>query len=381
MLAAYLLAASHSGAVWWIVAWTVPWLLAAGLGALLCTRVPGNTISWLLLLMGLSQAVGFFLDAYSARALGLPGRLAAGAAASQIEFLPVIAFVPPLLLLFPDGHLASPRWRPVARAWAATLVVGLTASTLQAGPGLTNSDPSQANPYGLQGELGTAMATISGLAYVATGCLLLAAAVSLVGRYRRARGDVRQQLKWFALGASSLALAAFVTLPMTPNAPLSASVWVMAATITIGSIGIAVLRHRLYEIDVIIRRTLVYASLIGLLAALYLGGIFLSDRALQAVTGQSSALAVTISTLVVAAAFQPLRTRIQRLVDRRFYRAKYDANRTLEAFASRLRDQLDLDALHSEVLDVVRATVQPRTASLWLRPAESPSVHQPKEHR
>jgi hypothetical protein len=161
---------------------------------------------------------------------------------------------------------------------------------------------------------------------------------------------------------------------MPPNTPFPTAVWVITATITIGSVGIAVLRYRLYGIDVVVRRTLVYASLVGVLAVLYLGGIFLIDRGLQAVTGQSSALAVTVSTLGVAAAFQPMRGRIQRLVDRRFSRAKYDGTRTLEAFAGRLRDQLDLDALHAEVLDVVRATVQPRTASLWLRP---PADRQP----
>ena len=177
-----------------------------------------------------------------------------------------------------------------------------------------------------------------------------------------------------------------VCAPIDPN-PSRAAAVLGAASATVTdrrSVGIAVgiLRYRLYEIDVIIRRTLVYASLIGAAGRRSTwAASSCIDRALQAVTGQSSALAVTISTLAVAAAFQPLRTRIQRLVDRRFYRAKYDANRTLEAFSSRLRDQLDLDALHREVLDVVRATVQPRTASLWLRPAESPSAHQPKEHR
>jgi hypothetical protein len=136
------------------------------------------------------------------------------------------------------------------------------------------------------------------------------------------------------------------------------------------SIAVGILRYRLYEIDVIIRKTLVYAALAGTLAVLYLGGISLIDRALQAVTGQSGALAVTVSTLAVAAAFQPLRTRIQRGVDHRFYRAKYDAAHTLEEFAGRLRDQIELDALAADVIGVVRLTVQPRHVSLWLRPSE-----------
>ena len=133
------------------------------------------------------------------------------------------------------------------------------------------------------------------------------------------------------------------------------------------SIGFAVFRYRLYEIDVIIRRTLVYTTLIGSLAIVYLGGIYLLGDLLQTLTGQSGALAVTVSTLAVAAGFQPLRSRIQSAVDHRFYRAKYDASLTLEAFSGRLRQQIDLDALHAEVLTVVRDALEPSQATLWFR--------------
>jgi hypothetical protein len=134
------------------------------------------------------------------------------------------------------------------------------------------------------------------------------------------------------------------------------------------SIGVGILKYRLYDIDVIIRKTLVYATLVGLLALVYLGGVYVIDELLQTLTGQSGALAVTASTLAVAAAFQPLRTRIQRAVDHRFYRRKYDSATTLEAFTTRLRGQIDIDALHTDVLGVIQATVQPTHASVWLRP-------------
>jgi hypothetical protein len=187
---------------------------------------------------------------------------------------------------------------------------------------------------------------------------------------------VRQQVKWL-IGGAAIALTCLGIMLFGPASSSSTLVQTaISIALPIGlaalpvSIGVGILRYRLYEIDVIIRKTLVYAVLAGTLAVTYLGGISLIDHALQAVTGQSGALAVTVSTLVVAAAFQPLRARIQRAVDQRFYREKYDATRTLDAFAGRLRDQIELDALTADVLGVVRLTLQPRHASLWLRPAD-----------
>jgi hypothetical protein len=201
--------------------------------------------------------------------------------------------------------------------------------------------------------------------------VMVAAAGGLVMRFRDATGDTREQLKWFGCGAALLALAAAASVPLTPVSNLVATLlWVVAATVSLSAIGVAVLRYRLYEIDVIIRKTLVYAALVGSLALVYVSGIYLIDTALQAATGQSGAFAVAASTLAVAAAFRPLRIRLQRGVDRRFYRGKYDAGRTLDAFTSRLREQIDLDALHGEILRAVEETVQPSFASLWLSPGD-----------
>jgi hypothetical protein len=177
-----------------------------------------------------------------------------------------------------------------------------------------------------------------------------------------------------AFGALVVSTAVFegITGIGTPDFVFLAGLWLIPA-----SVGIAILRYRLYEIDVIIRKTLVYAALAATLALMYLGGISLTTWALRSVIGQSSALGVTLSTLAVAAAFQPLRTRIQRTVDHRFYRRNYDASKTLEAFSGRLREQIDLTALHSEVLGVVTDTVQPSHASLWIRPSEPKAATEP----
>ena len=183
----------------------------------------------------------------------------------------------------------------------------------------------------------------------------------MVVRYRRGTAVERQQLKWI--------LAAFVVMIAlgVVGSAIPEQIWFASWALLPIAFGIAIFRYRLYDIDVIIRRTIVYATLVGSLALIYLAGIALIERILQAATGQSSALAVTISTLAVAAAFQPLRSRIQGAVDHRFYRRKYDTSQTLVAFTAKLRDQIDLDSLQREVLGAVQTTVQPRHASLWLR--------------
>jgi hypothetical protein len=192
-------------------------------------------------------------------------------------------------------------------------------------------------------------------------------------RWRRATGVYRQQVKWL-MGGAAIAMLCLGLLLLGPNTSSSTAGRVFQAALPIGiaalpvGIGVGILRYRLYEIDVIIRKTLVYTALLGLLAACYLGGVYLMGDLLQTLTGQSGALAVTLSTLAVAAAFQPLRARIQHTVDHRFYRRKYDAAQTLDAFTGRMRDQIELDALASDVLDVVRLTLQPSVASLWLVP-------------
>ena len=239
--------------------------------------------------------------------------------------------------------------------------------------------PGVRNPLGVE-ALGPVLGA-SWLAILAVVAMMVASAASLVIRYRRAHGLERQQLKWLAAAAAGVAVTYAVVVPLGvfihPSSQHTPS-WLGAAqTVSLLSFGLipvaivfAVLRHRLYDVDVIIRRTLVYAFLVAILAAVYLGGVTLVGGLLRAVTGGSGAIGVTVSTLAVAAAFQPLRARIQRAVDHRFYRGRYDAARTLESFSGRLREQVDIETVSGEVVDVVRQTLQPAHVSLWLRSPE-----------
>jgi hypothetical protein len=371
MVGAYLLAASHGAAVWWVLVWSVPTLGCSSVGVLLCVRVPRNPISWLVLVLGVSQSIGYVCDAYSAAALALPAARSAAAAASLIEALPPFVFVPALLLLFPDGQLPSRRWRPAVMLAAVAAATGLLATLVSAGRLSINSNPPRDNPLGVGGGLGTLAGVVGFACFLALAGVIVAAAVSLVMRFRRATGDLREQLKWFGCGAALLGLAAAGSVPLSAISNVVGTLaWAIAATFTLAAVGVAVLRYRLYEVDVVIRKTLVYAALVAVLALMYLAGVYLIDEALRTVTGQSGSLAVAASTLAVAAAFQPLRIRIRRGVDHRFYRSKYDAARTLDAFTSRLREQIDLEALRGEILGAVHETLQPSQASLWLRPRQ-----------
>jgi hypothetical protein len=369
------LTASRGGAVWPILVSAMPVLGLTGMGVLLCLRAPGNVIGWLFLGLGVVVAVRGACDAYAAPGLALPGVSVAVVGFNVVSTLR-IPLVTALLLVFPDGRLPSPRWRLVAFVWGAA-VIAFTLVVV-GGPGTVGlrSDPSRQNPIGI-GVSDTADGVVSVTGLVSSTILLIAmfvAAVSLIVRLRNASGVPRQQLKWFGTAAAVFALTvatkAFAPWSQTVAQTLTQS----ALTLLVVATGIAILRYRLYEIDVIIRRTLVYTTLVGSLAVVYLGCIYLLDRALQAFTGQSGAFAVTLSTLAVAALFQPLRRRIQHRVDHRFYRAKYSAAATLDGFSNRLRDQIDLDALHAEVLDVVNSTLQPRHATLWIRPPERERV-------
>jgi divalent metal cation (Fe/Co/Zn/Cd) transporter len=210
------------------------------------------------------------------------------------------------------------------------------------------------------------------VAGVIFGSIILSA-LSLVVRFRRASGVERQQLKWFAL-AAALNGGLIVADQLRLDRLLGDALWNLLAVTTIAAlyvaVGIAILRYRLYEIDIIINRTLVYGSLTALLAAVYFGGVTATQAIFGVLTGQEQQpqLAIVISTLVIAALFNPLRRRIQAFIDRRFYRKKYDAAKTLEAFSAKLRDETDLDALSDDLVGVVKETIQPAHVSLWLRP-------------
>ena len=273
--------------------------------------------------------------------------------------------------MFPDGRLPSPRWRPVA--WCAALgVIGFVAgSALQPGP--LEDFPQITNPYGVDSPI--VMVEVAGALLGAVS--MVASAASLIVRMRRAGRVERQQIKWLAYGGAVVVGAVFVGGAI--------SVWKVNVGISIIGFrllglpvftGIAMVKHRLYDIDVVINRTLVYGSLTVTLALVYFGGVTATQVLFRALTGQERLpqLAVVVSTLAIAALFDPLRRRIQSFIDRRFYRRKYDAQKTLETFSSRLRDETDLDALSGDLEGVVRETMQPAHVSLWLRPDPGPKA-------
>jgi hypothetical protein len=349
-------------------------------GLLICTRRPGSRIGWLLLATGLCWILS---GATTVADYGLrlhPGSIPA---AAHLAVLGSALWVPAigicgtyLLLLFPDGRLASPRWRWVLHLSTFVVVAGTLSLLLT--PGLMGDAgyPHTVNPLGV-GALATVLGYAHGILIVLPLAMVLSAA-SVVVRFRRAGAVERTQITWLAAAASMVVIIYAAVLPMSALvAPSEVPPgWLQAAqAVALLSFGlipaavlVAVLRYRLYEIDVIIRRTVTYTVLAAVLGATYLAGVWLLGWMLRSLTGASGALAVTLSTLAVWAAFQPLRGRVQSLVDRRFARERYDANRTLEAFSGRLRDQLDLETLSGEMVEAVQVTLHPAHVSLWLRP-------------
>jgi hypothetical protein len=343
---------------------------AATVGAVLASRRPRHPVGWLLLALGLSLNVSGVASAYATYGLlARPGTLPAARLvalylpATVVTALTCLGFV---LLLTPTGSLPSPRWRWWARATAAAPAVGLLAITLAPRPGRLVG-LAEGNPLGLSGLSGALFVTYQ-LAFAVTGLAVVVGAASLVVRFRRARGTERQQLRWVALAA---ALAAPGSVVLLAAAAMGASPdllgWVAGTCFAILplAIGAAILRYRLYDLDRIVSRTLAY----GLLSVLLGGGYAGLVLGLGQLLGRSSSLVVAGATLAVAAAFQPARRRIQQAVDRRFNRRRYDAAQTIAGFSARLRQQVDLDTLTSELLGVVEQTMQPTQASLWLRPS------------
>jgi hypothetical protein len=338
-------------------------------GCLILVRRPGNRIGWLFTAVGLLTMIGGLVEpyaeyAYVTRPGSLPSPLVATWVYSWI-WLPTInlALVFPLLL-FPTGRSLSPRWRPVAWVAAATIagyaVFGALSPTLELPDKRTVSNPIGVASVGDVDEnlLGNVLLVLSLLSLVAAVC-------SLVIRFRRSHGVERQQLKWFAY-AGALVLLTPLGSFLLPDLGNLSFVVVIALPI---AVGIAILRYRLYEIDRLINRTLVYGALTALLAGVYAGVVLVLGQLFGGASGNPPSWVVAGATLAVAALFQPARRRIQQLVDRRFNRRKYDAAQTVEAFSARLRDEIDLDTLSAELLAVVDQTMQPRVASLWLHPS------------
>src|SRR5215204_5780711 len=272
------------------------------------------------------------------------------------------------LLLFPTGRLPSRRWRLVAWLTVAFVVMGVILSAFSSDP--ENGLGPIRNPLGIEGF----SIVYKALLYTISPLLYVAVALSVFMRLRHAVGVERQQIKWFAYAAAVWALGIILNvITLAIDTPLWFE-WAARAFFTAAgeaipiAIGIAILRHRLYDIDIIINRTLVYGPLTATLVALYFGGIVVLQRLFVVLTGQQSTLAVVASTLVIYALFNPLRRLIQGFIDRRFYRKKYDARKTLETFSAKLREQTNLEALNDELVGVVRETMQPAHTALWLRP-------------
>jgi hypothetical protein len=338
---------------------------------------PHNRIGWIFCTIGLIGGIRLFVAEYAiVTLLAEPGSLLSKlqggetlAWVSSWVWAPHIGLFVFLALLFPDGRPPSPRWRPFAWLVGVVVVVGTVAVALwpetAAAFDLTN------HPIGI--EVATDVINPVEMVLYALG---LVAAASLLVRLRHARGVGRQQVKWFAYAVVVLAISVILAYVVSEPIDVRWLKWVSSVLVIVSvvglpvAVGIAILRYHLYDIDLIINRTLVYATLTAMLVAVYFGGVTTAEAIFRALTGQEQQpqLAVVVSTLLIAALFTPLRRRIQSFIDRRFYRSKYDARKTLEVFSAKLRDETDLNTLSDELVAVVRQTMQPKHVSLWLHP-------------
>jgi hypothetical protein len=357
---------------WWLGNALV--VIDATVGAIVASRRPENPVGWLLCLSGVAVSISSFTSQYAIYALlARPDSTPAGEAMAWIAawLLPImIGLQVSYILLFPTGRLPSRRWGWLAWLTGAFILVGVVASAFSPGAYLGSLGPIR-NPLGIEGFTVVYKAVL----YTVAPFLFGAAAFSVFMRLGRAVGEERQQIKWFAYAAALYALSIILNvITLAIDAPRwfewAGTAFFTAAGTTIPiAIGIAILRYRLYEIDTLINRTLVYGALTVMLAVVYFGGVTATQTIFRTLTGEEEQpqLAIVVSTLVIAALFNPLRRRVQAFIDRRFYRRKYDARKTLEAFSAKLRDETDLEALSSDLVGVVRETMQPAHVSLWLR--------------
>jgi hypothetical protein len=308
--------------------------------------------------MGAYSAVGVRTSAAP-----LPGQQAAALVGEILGTLVLFGVTGMLLLLFPTGRPLTSRWTPLAWFFAIMVVIAAVSEALLA----PTAGLDVTNGYQVSGEAAVVIRQVANVTDVFALPALVMCAVSLVLRLRRSRGDQRQQLKWFtfcaAVAGIGLGLSIVARGLVSDIAFLVGALGVILMPVTA---AVAVLRHRLYDIDLVINRTLVYVGLTAVLVATYLVSVLAFRVVLDPLTGTSD-LAVALSTLAVAGLFRPLRSRIQRVVDRRFYRQRYDAAHTLEEFSGRLRQQVDLDAVSTDLRSVVRDTMQPAHVTLWLR--------------
>src|SRR5918912_206396 len=353
--------------------WLETSMVAVGystVGAIVASRLPHSPIGWLFCAIGLIFGASHFSAEYAAYDLLAPSRsLPASEAFAWLTSwvwvggLGLIVF---LDLLFPNGRLPSARWRWFARFTAIALLPAAILAAIS--PGLILSSTLH-NPLGIEG-LPNASKEVEAFMYA----LVVVGASSMLARLRHAGRIEGQQIKWFAYATAVAISGVILKNTVYPAVGVIWVWWVGLILTAVGvasnpvAMGIAIFRYRLYEIDLIINRTLVYGSLTAVLAGVYLGGVVLLQYAFRALTGEGSQLAVVASTLIIAALFTPLRRRIQSFIDRRFYRSKYDARKTLEAFSAKLTDETDLEALSSDLVGMVRETMQPAHVSVWLHP-------------
>ena len=348
-------------------------------GALIVARLPGNPIGWILCAAGLSIGFTTLASGYAVFSLAAPARLPGTEWAAWLAYWIWVPGVGPAmtfgLLLFPDGRLPSRRWRLAGLLAVVSLAALAFGSAFTPGP--LPDYPEVDNPVGAALLEGSALED-GGVGWFLLSACVVICAFSIAVRYRRTRGEQRQQIKWFVF-ASVLIAAGWAASWVAQDAASGSGGALGVVSLMLGiasllgipaAVGIAILRHNLYDIDIVINRTLVYGALTASLVAVYFGGVATLQSLFRALTGQEQQpqLAIVVSTLAIAALFDPLRRGIQRFIDRRFYRRKYDAAKTLDAFNSRLREETDLDSLRVEVLGVIRETMQPKYASLWLRP-------------
>jgi len=362
-------------------------------GALIASKRPKNAVGWLCLAVGLLWTLIGMLDYYAYYGAATPGSLpfpVVMAGISDWLWVPAMGllgtYVP---LLFPDGRLPSRRWRPLA--WLSGAVISMLSVAVMLAPGRLANLAGVRKPFGIEGAEWLAAGAYVVLPLLPL-CMLLSA-LSLVLRYRRSGGEERQQIKWLAFAASVVvvlyAVAMIVSIAYPEESWTTAGPiwWLNLLTYAVLSsfalvpiaVGIAVLKYRLYDVDLLINRALVYGPLTATLAIVYFGGITILEGVWRVLAGQESTLAVVASTLAIAALFNPLRRRVQGFVDRYFYRNKYDAQKTLEALSAKVRDETDLDSLGEHLVGVVGETMQPKHATLWVRPGMSRRSETPDE--
>lgn len=353
----------------------VPFFAFGLMGAFVAARQPRNPVGWLFMFVGAMPVVGFFSSNYATYGIfSHPGSLPFTSIASWVSSWAWIPGVATLLtfclLLYPNGRLPSRRWRPVLYAAMVALPLGIGGVAFMPGKmePFEEGGPRVENPFGIEGAEGI-LGPVGGFSLSLLVALGAASVASLVFRFRAASPTERQQLKWFIYPAGALIAVVLLETPIESLVGASISDFVFTGAILLLPLGtgIGILKYRLFDIDVVINRTLVYLSLTAILVGTYLGVVVLLQQSLSGVTSDSD-IAVAGSTLAVAALFRPLRSRVQDFINQRFYRRRYDAAETLRAFSTHLRDQVDLDSLSLQMLQVVGDTIQPAHASLWLRP-------------